>query len=214
MAIQPFRIQISDEVLADLRQRLERTRWPDAVEDAGWDYGSDLETIRSLCDYWRDHYDWRVHERRLNELPQYRVRLSGLGIHFVHARGVGSDPLPLVVTHGWPSCFYEMHKIVGPLSDPAAHGGDPGDAFHVVVPSLPGYGFSDRPRQRGVSTDSVADLWAGLMSELGYERFAAQGGDWGSAVNTALGQRHPDRLVGLHYHMLSPPIDEAALTPE
>ena len=207
----PFRIEVPDAVLADLRRRLLATRWPDSVEDAGWDYGTDLAFMRELCAYWAADYDWRAHERALNELPQFLLNLSGRDVHFIHARGRGPKPLPLVVTHGWPSCFYEMHKILGPLSDPAAHGGDPADAFHVVAPSLPGYGFSERPSTRGVSIDTVADSWVSLMQSLGYERFGAQGGDWGAAVNSALGHRHAGRLVGLHYNMLSVPVDEASL---
>jgi pimeloyl-ACP methyl ester carboxylesterase len=211
----PFTIAVPDVDLEDLHRRLDHVRWPDAVADAGWDYGTDVDYARSLCAYWRDTYDWRAHERALNALPQFRVDIDGQGIHFVHVRGKGPRPMPLVLTHGWPSSFYEMHKVIGPLSDPAAHGGDPLDAFDLVVPSLPGYGFSERPRARGLDTDRIADLWARLMTEvLGYERFGAQGGDWGAAVNTGLGLRHPERLIGLHYNMLVPPIDEATLTPE
>jgi pimeloyl-ACP methyl ester carboxylesterase len=213
--MKPFRIEVPEPVLADLRRRLAETRWPDAVGGAGWDYGTDLEYARELAAYWREGFDWRAQERFLNSLPQFRAEIDGLGIHFVHAKGVGPTPLPLVLTHGWPSSFYEMHKVIGPLSDPAAHGGDPADAFDVVVPSLPGFGFSDRPRERGVDTARIADLWVRLMvDELGYSRFGAQGGDWGAAVNTDLAVRHPERLIGVHYNMLSPPIDESALTPE
>jgi pimeloyl-ACP methyl ester carboxylesterase len=213
--IERFEIAIPEEVLEDLKRRLFSTRWPDAVEDAGWDYGTDLDYARALCDYWRDEYDWRAQERALNALPQFRTMVDGIGIHFVHVKGQGADPLPLVLTHGWPSSFYEMHKIIGPLSNPAAFGGDPDDAFDIVAPSLPGYGFSDRPRERGFDTNRIADVWTRLMVEvLGYERFGAQGGDWGAAVNTGLGTRHPERLIGLHYNMLAPPIDEASLTPE
>lgn len=207
----PFRIEVPDAVLEDLRARLRATRWPDSVQGAGWDYGTDLAFMRELCAYWADSYDWRVHERALNALPQFRADAAGREIHFIHQQGEGPDPLPLVVTHGWPSCFYEMHKIVGPLSDPASHGGDAEDAFHVVAPSLPGYGFSERPSARGVSIETVADSWAVLMESLGYERFGAQGGDWGAAVNTALAHQHPERLVGLHYNMLSVPVDESRL---
>ncbi len=213
--VRPFEIKVPDEVLEDLHRRLEMTRWPDAVEAAGWDYGTDLDYARELCGYWRDHFDWRAQESALNALPQYRAEIDGMGIHFVHVRGRGENPIPLVLTHGWPSSFYEMHKVIGPLSDPAAFGGDPADAFDVVVPSLPGYGFSDRPRERGFDTNRIADIWARLMVDvLGYDRFGAQGGDWGAAVNTGLGTRHADRLIGLHYNMLAPPIDEATLTPE
>lgn len=214
-AVEPFKIAVEQSVLDDLERRLVATRWPDAVEGAGWDYGTDLDYARAVCTYWHDAYDWRRHERALNALPQFRVSIDGLRIHFVHVEGRGPAPLPLVLTHGWPSSFYEMHKIIGPLSDPAAHGGDPADAFHIVAPSLPGYGFSDRPHTRGFDTNRIADTWARLMTEaLGYERFGAQGGDWGAAVNTGLGTRHADRMIGLHYNMLAPPIDEATLDPE
>ncbi|WP_420619123.1 epoxide hydrolase family protein [Candidatus Poriferisocius sp.] len=211
---EPFRIVVPDEVIEDLHRRLDATRWPQALEGVGWDYGSDTAYIAELCRYWRHDYDWRAHEAALNELPQYTQRIDGFDIHFVHAEGQGPDPLPLVITHGWPSCFWEMHKVVGPLSDPAAHGGDPADAFHVVAPSLPGYGFSSPPAQPGVSSARVADMWAELMAALGYERFGAQGGDWGSAVSAALGAMHPERMVGIHLNMVAPPIDEAALTDE
>jgi pimeloyl-ACP methyl ester carboxylesterase len=212
--VTPFRIEVPDAELDDLRRRLAATRWPDSVEDAGWDYGTDLDFMRELCAYWAEGYDWRKHESALNALPHFETKIRGQRIHFIHERGRGPNPMPLVVTHGWPSCFYEMHKIIGPLSDPASHGADPADAFDVVVPSLPGYGFSGRPRKRGLSIDIVSDLWATLMETLGYARFGAQGGDWGAAVNSALGHRHPDRLVGLHYNMLAGPIDEASLTDE
>ncbi len=213
--VEPFEIAVPDEVLEDLHRRLAQTRWPDAVDAAGWDYGTDLDYARELCGYWRDHFDWRAQEKALNALPQYRTQIDGLGVHFVHVKGRGPEPMPIVLTHGWPSSFYEMHKVIGPLSDPAAYGGDPADAFDVVVPSLPGYGFSDRPSQRGFDTNRISDMWARLMVDiLGYERFGAQGGDWGAAVNTGLGLRHADRLIGLHYNMLVPPIDEASLTPD
>ncbi|MBJ20179.1 MAG: epoxide hydrolase [bacterium] len=211
--VEPFEIAVSDESLDDLRSRLARTRWPDAVEDAGWDYGTDLEYARELCDYWRGPFDWRAQEEALNALPQYRADIDGLGIHFVHVKGEGPNPIPLVLTHGWPSSFCEMRKVIGPLSNPAAYGGDPADAFDVVAPSLPGYGFSDAPRERGCDTNRIADIWVQLMVDvLGYERFGAQGGDWGAAVNAGLGTRHAERLIGLHYNMLTPPIDEATLT--
>ncbi len=210
----PFRIAVPDEVIDDLRRRLDATRWPHTLEGVGWDYGSDTAYIAELCRYWGHDYDWQVHEAALNELPQFTQRINGLDIHFVHAEGQGPDPLPLVITHGWPSCFWEMHKVVGPLSDPAAHDGDPADAFHVVAPSLPGYGFSSPPAQPGVSSARVADMWAELMAVLGYGRFGAQGGDWGSAVSAALGAMHPDRMVGIHLTMAAPPIDEAILTAE
>ena len=213
--IEPFEIAVDDSVLEDLHRRLSSVRWPDAVEGAGWEYGSDLDFVRELVTHWREVYDWRAIEAQLNQLPQFRTEIDGMGIHFLHVRGRGPDPIPLVLNHGWPSCFYEMHKVIGPLSDPAAHGGDPADAFHVVVPSLPGYGFSDRPRTRGVDTARIADLWKTLMVDrLGYARFGAQGGDWGAAIQTDLGNRHAEHLIGLHFNMLTPPVDPETLTPE
>ena len=210
--LSPFRIDVPDAVLDDLWHRIDATRWPQTISDAGWDYGTDIDWLRALCAYWRSDYNWRKHEAALNELRQWSVRLAGLDVHCVHAPGRGPKPLPLVLTHGWPSTFYEMHKVIGPLSDPEAHGGDPADAFHVVVPSLPGYGFSSAPTERGWGASRVADLWVELMRALGYERFGAHGGDWGSAVTTALGARHADRMIGIHFAMLAPPIDEATLT--
>ncbi|MBW2233668.1 MAG: epoxide hydrolase [Deltaproteobacteria bacterium] len=213
--MKPFQIEVSDAALEDLQRRLARPRWPNSIADAGWDYGTDLAYAQELVAYWRDEFDWRAQERSLNALPQFRADIDGVGLHFVRVEGRGPNPLPLVLTHGWPSSFYEMHKVIGPLSDPAAHGGDPLDAFDVVVPSLPGYGFSDPPRERGVGAARIADLWVRLMvDELGYPSFGAQGGDWGAAVNTELATRHSERLIGVHYNMLTPPIDEPSLTPE
>lgn len=213
MTVRPFRVAVPDSVLDDLHRRLDATCWPQTIPGAGWDYGTDIDWLRDLCAYWRRTYDWRAHEASINELPQVLVRANGLDIHAVHAPGVGPAPLPLVLTHGWPSTFFEMHKVIGPLRDPGAHGGDPVDAFHVVAPSLPGYGFSGPPIERGWGASRVADAWVELMGALGYERFGAHGGDWGSAVTTALGAHHPGRLAGIHFTMLSPPVDEAALTP-
>ena len=209
-----FAVRVADDDIRDLRRRLNATRWPQAIPGTGWDYGTDVEWLRDLCAYWAEDFDWHAQEDALNALPQLIVSAGGLDIHCVHMRGRGPRPLPLVLTHGWPSTFFEFSKVVGPLTDPAAHGGDPDDAFDVVVPSLPGYGFSTAPRQRGVSTAVVADVWVEVMAALGYERFASHGGDWGSAVTTALGARHPERMVGLHLTMAAPPVDPAALGTE
>ena len=203
MAIERFTINIADAVIADLKRRLVATRWPDELENTGWELGSSLGYMKSLADYWLNVYDWRRHEAVLNELPQYRVALDGLRIHFVHARGKGPKPLPLIITHGWPGSFVEMVRLIPLLTDPETHGGSAEDAFHVIVPSLPGYGFSDRPRERGMNPFEVAALWARLMSELGYERFGAQGGDWGSTVSTALGLDHPLRIIGIHLNYIA-----------
>jgi len=199
MGIQPFTIAVADDVLADLRRRLAATRWPDEVDDAGWDYGANLAYLKGLVAYWRDGFDWRAQEATLNQYAQYRADIDGVGVHFVHERGRGPHPLPLIITHGWPSSFAQMLKIVPLLTDPARYGGDPADAFDVVVPSLPGFGFSDRPRARGMNGQRIATLWARLMADtLGYRRFAAAGGDLGSPVTRRLALAHPDLVVGMH----------------
>ena len=188
--------------LDDLRERLRRTRWPDEIEDAGWDYGSNLGYVRELCAYWAERFDWRAQEERINRFPQFRTEIEGLGIHFVHVRGTGPAPRPLLITHGWPSTFVELLPIIPLLADPGSHGGDPADAFDVVVPSMPGYGFSDRPARRGMSPVRVAGLWHALMTgALGYDRFFAQGGDWGAQITAALGLGYPDRVRGIHLTM-------------
>ena len=202
MHVEPFRIAVPDAVLADLRERLARTRFPDEMPGSGWGDGADLAYVKELVAYWQDRYDWRAAEARLNASPQFRATVGGLGIHFVHVRGTGPRPLPLVVTHGWPGSIAEFQKIIGPLADPAAHGGDPADAFDVVAPSMPGYGFSDHPREPGVDPERIAALWAELMRGLGYARFGAQGGDWGAMVSTYLGANHADAVAGIHLNMV------------
>ena len=202
-APEPFEIHVDDAVLDDLRARLDATRWPDEVDGAGWTMGSNLAYMKDLAAYWRDGYDWREQERRLNALPQFRAEIDGLGIHFVHIEGKGPDPFPLIVSHGWPGSFFEMYKIAGPLTDPAAHGGDPADAFHLVVPSLIGYGFSDASREPGMTTHRMAELFGTLMIDtLGYERFGAQGGDWGSAVTSSLAEQYPANVAGIHLNLV------------
>ena len=202
-APEPFSIHVDDAVLDDLRARLDATRWPDEIDGAGWTMGSNLAYMKELAGYWRDGYDWREQERRLNALPQFRAEIDGLGIHFVHIEGKGPDPFPLIVSHGWPGSFFEMYKIAGPLTDPAAHGGDPADAFHLVVPSLIGYGFSDASREPGMTTHRMAELFGRLMIDtLGYERFGAQGGDWGSAVTSSLAEQYPASVAGIHLNLV------------
>ena len=174
MAAERFSIQISDATLADLASRLEATRWPDELESAGWESGSNLAYMRSLAEYWRHGYDWRREEAALNQLPRYRIALDGVNIHFVHVRGKGPAPLPLIITHGWPGSFVEMMKLIPLLTDPVAHGDSVEDAFDVIIPSLPGYGFSDRPRERGMDPQKIAALWARLMQ-----------GAWLSAIRCA-----------------------------
>jgi pimeloyl-ACP methyl ester carboxylesterase len=195
--MQPFTIHVNEEILDDLRMRLMRTRWPDQVNQAGWEYGTDLSYMKELVGYWLQAFDWRKQEQILNELPQFRATIEGLDIHFVHVRGAGDNPLPLIITHGWPSSFAEMYGIVGPLTDPARHGADPADSFDVVVPSLPGFGFSERPLQRGYL--QVNRLWRKLMTEvLGYPWFVAHGVDIGARVTSTLGRFHSDVVAGIH----------------
>ena len=199
MPVQPFKIEVSDEVLDDLKARLERTRWPDELPGTNWDYGANQDYIKELVEYWRPKFDWRAQEELINSFSHFKTEVDGLGIHFIHEKGQGPNPMPLVVTHGWPGTFFEMHKIIPMLSDPASHGGDSADAFDVVAPSMPGYGFSDHATQRGLDVLSIGDMWAKLMSEnLGYERFGAQGGDWGASVTAKLGFSHSDKVVGIH----------------
>ena len=213
MKIEPFHIRVSDEVLADLRDRLWRTRWPDQIVDSGWRYGTNQEYLRELVTYWLEDFDWRAQESALNRLPHFRAEVDGYGLHFIHQRGHGPAPLPLLISHGWPDSFAGFTDIIGPLTDPAAYGGDPADAFDVVIPSLPGYGFSDRPHAPGMDVMRVAALFAGLMEGLGYTTYGAQGGDWGAAVSTALATAFPDRVCGIHLNMLiaaRPPAGDVA----
>jgi pimeloyl-ACP methyl ester carboxylesterase len=200
-AITPFRIEVPDEALADLRDRLRRTRWPEPETVDDWSQGIPLTYVQELCRYWTDEYDWRRSEARLNALPQYRTTIDGLGIHFIHVRSPQENALPLIITHGWPGSIVEFLKVIGPLADPAAHGGDPADAFHVVCPSLPGYGFSDKPLRHGWDVDHIARAWAELMDRLGYHRYGAQGGDWGASVTTSIGQQDVEHLAGIHLNM-------------
>ncbi|WP_129663681.1 epoxide hydrolase family protein [Phytoactinopolyspora endophytica] len=201
--VTPFRIEIPDDDLLDLRRRLDLTRWPEPETVDDWSQGVPLAYIRELCSYWAATYDWRAAEARLNKLPQFRTEIDGLGVHFVHVRSPHPDAVPLVLTNGWPGSITEYLKVIGPLTDPTAHGGDAADAFHVVCPTLPGYGFSDKPVTPGWGVERIADAWAELMSRLGYDRYGAQGSDWGTSVTTAVGQQHPDHVVGIH---LMPPL--------
>lgn len=195
--MEPFNVDVSPEILFDLRDRLVRTRWPDQVDGAGWDYGTELSYLKELVEYWLTQFDWRKQEQLINALPQFCAQVNGLNIHFVHVRGKGPHPFPLVITHGWPSSFFEMYKIIRPLADPASYGGDPADAFDVIVPSLPGFGFSERPVHRGLVR--VDTFWRTLMTEvLGYRRFGAHGSDIGARVTSALGRFHPDVVSGIH----------------
>jgi len=206
MAVQPYKIEIPDSVLDDLKSRLERTRWPDELPGTGWDYGSNLDYVKELVEYWRTKFDWHAQEKLINSFSHFKSKVDGLNIHFIHEKGKGPNPMPLVITHGWPGTFFEMYKVIPMLSDPASHGGDPADAFDVVAPSMPGYGFSDATDKRGLSVLSISDLWAKLMSEnLGYQKFAAQGGDWGARVSAKLGLSHGDKVIGIHTTSTSSP---------
>ena len=177
--IQPFSIEASDAEIEDLRGRLAATRWPDAETVDDWSQGIPLAYLQEVCAYWGEKYDWRAREAKLNQFAQFRTDVGGLGIHFIHVRSPEADALPLVITHGWPGSVVEFQKVIGPLTDPVAHGGNASDAFHVVCPSMPGYGFSDKPKETGWGVDRIADTWAALMAKLGYDRYVAQGGDWG-----------------------------------
>ncbi|MGE5242949.1 MAG: epoxide hydrolase family protein [Betaproteobacteria bacterium] len=193
-----FRIRLHDRVLADLARRLDATRWPESFDEPeSWATGTDRGYLQGLVEYWRTGFDWRAQEDGLNAWPQFSIEIAGARVHFVHVRGKGPRPLPIVLTHGWPSSFMEMLRLIPLLTDPARHGADPGDSFDVVVPSVPGYAFSSRPNGP-VTADSVAAAWVQLMSALGHDRFAAHGGDIGSGITTALGRHYPDRLVGIH----------------
>jgi len=199
--ITPFRFTASDEQLADLRGRLTGTRWPEREPVVDWSQGAPLEKVQALCAYWAQQYDWRRCEAKLNALGQYRTEIDGLGIHFLHVRSPEPNALPMVMTHGWPGSVIEFLKVIGPLSDPRAHGGDPQDAFHLVLPSLPGYGFSEKPTRAGWGVRRIAEAWAQLANRLGYERYVAQGGDWGAAVTTAMGVLRPPELLAIHLNM-------------
>jgi pimeloyl-ACP methyl ester carboxylesterase len=198
----PFHIQVAEEILIDLRERLARTRWLDSLPDTGWDYGTNRAYLQQLVTYWSEQYDWRAQERFLNTFPQFQTEIDGTSLHFVHVKGKGAHPFPLLISHGWPGSFFEMYKVIGPLTDPASFGGDPRDAFDVVVPSLPGYGFSGPTNSRGVTVARMAEIFVSLLHDLGYERFAAQGGDWGSYITTTLGRAYPDKVIGVHLNML------------
>ena len=215
MEPRPFRVDVADEILRDLRKRLARTRWPDAAPGSTWEYGTDRTYLRELVTYWRDQFDWRAQERLLNTLPQFTVPLDGIDLHFIHQRGVGPTPLPLLLSHGWPGSVWEFRSLIPLLTDPAAHGGDPADAFTIVAPSLPGYGFSFRPDGPRFGVPEIARTLATLMTDvLGYARYGAQGGDWGSFVSARLAADHPERLYGIHLNMLPVPREPDALDPQ
>ncbi|HLY56107.1 MAG TPA: epoxide hydrolase, partial [Stellaceae bacterium] len=203
--IENFTVNISEPVLDDLRRRLAATRWAADYANDDWGYGTNGAYLKELCAYWQDGYDWRRHERAMNGFRHFRTEIDGIPIHFIHERGKGPAPMPLVMTHGWPWTFWDLHKVIRPLTDPASFGGDPADAFDVVVPSLPGFGFSTPLRKPGYPYWRTADLWVTLMRErLGYDRFAAQGGDYGAFVTGQLGHKYAAHVIGIHVHLIGP----------
>lgn len=216
-AIEPFHLHIPESELEDLRQRLAHTRWPEKEPVGDWSQGAPLKNMRELCDHWQHRYDWRRCETMLNGFGQFRTTISGLGVHFLHIRSPHAEALPMIMSHGWPGSIVEFHKVIGPLTDPVAHGGEVSDAFHLVIPSLPGYGFSDRPSTPGWTIERIAGLWVTLMGRLGYHhRFVAQGGDWGAAITAAIGAMRPAGCIGVHLNtaMFSPaPGDEVDPSP-
>jgi epoxide hydrolase len=196
--ITPFTINIPQSALDDLKRRLDMTRWPNRQTVSDWSQGVPLDKARALIEYWRTQYDWRRAEKKINGFAQYRTEIDGLGIHFIHARSQHEDALPVILTHGWPGSIIEFLDVIDPLTNPTAYGGKPGDAFHVILPSLPGFGFSDQPADAGWDVLRIAKAWIVLMQRLGCKRWVAQGGDWGAAVTTALGKLKPPGLAGIH----------------
>lgn len=208
----PFQINIDDDILSDLQNRLAQTRWPDEVPGAGWNYGTDLAYLKDLVIYWRDHFNWRFQEIELNRFRQYVVPLAGIDLHFIHEPGHGPNPMPLLISHGWPGSVFEFQKLIPMLTEPARFGADPDDSFSVVAPSLPGYTFSFKPNQQRFSVEYIAKVFAQLMTDvLGYERYGAQGGDWGSFVTSRLACDIPQKLYGIHLNLLPLSRDAAAL---
>ena len=197
-AVVPFAIHVPDDVLKDLKARLARARFPDELDGAAWDYGMNLGYLKGLVEYWRDRFDWRAQERRLNQFNQFKTKIDGLEIHFIHQRSHNPNALPLLLLNGWPSSIDEYSKVIGPLTDPVSYGGRAEDAFHVVIPSMPGYGFSDKPRERGYGNDRITADWASLMARLGYTRYGTQGTDIGAGIATQLAIDDRAHVVGLH----------------
>ncbi|GLW65285.1 microsomal epoxide hydrolase [Actinomadura rubrobrunea] len=202
----PFRLDVPQADLDDLAARLERTRWPDQMPGVGWDHGIPLERVKELAEHWRTGFDWRAQEAALNAFPQITTVIDGTRVHALHVRSPEPDALPLVITHGWPGSVADYLDVIGPLTDPRAHGGDPRDAFHLVIPSLPGFGPSGPTREPGWDVGRIARAWAELMARLGYERYGAQGGDWGTPVSCELSATVPERVVGVHLTYLPTPV--------
>jgi len=209
--ILPFEIQVSDAAIEDLQRRLASTRIPDQLAQTSWEYGTDSSYLAELLSYWQNDFDWREQESQLNQFDQFKTEIDGLDMHFIHQRSENPDAIPLMVVHGWPGSVAEFTKIIGPLTDPVAHGGNIADSYHVIAPSLPGFGFSEKPNQPGYSPEKFAHILAALMERLGYEQYAIAGGDWGAIINRYLANNYADRLIGLHSNMVlaNPPADEA-----
>jgi pimeloyl-ACP methyl ester carboxylesterase len=199
--IRPFRVNIPESELKDLRHRIKNTRWPDKETVADDSQGVQLETMKKLAEYWAHDYDWRKAEKKLNSYPQFMTNIDGLDIHFIHVRSTYKNALPVIITHGWPGSIIEQLKVIGPLTNPTAYGGSEEDAFHVVIPSLPGYGFSGKPTQPGWDPVRIANAWITLMNRLGYNEYVAQGGDWGNAISEIMGLIEPQGLLGIHTNM-------------
>lgn len=209
--ILPFEISIPDSAIDDLKSRLANTRLPDQIADTTWEYGTDSSYLRELLEYWLNDFDWREQESQLNQFDQFKTEIDGLSMHFIHQRSENPDAIPLMVVHGWPGSVAEFDKIIGPLTDPASHGGNATDSYHVIAPSLPGFGFSEKPNQPGYSPEKIAHILAALMERLDYEQYAIAGGDWGAIINRHLANHYPERLIGLHSNMVlaGPPEDQA-----
>ena len=197
-AIVPFKIHVSDAVLTDVKRRLSQARFADEFPDAGWDYGTNLAYLKNIVDYWSDKYDWRAQEKRLNEFDQFTTNIDGVDIHFIHQRSKNPNATPLLLLNGWPSSIVEYEKVIGPLTDPVARGGRPEDSFHVVIPSMPGFGFSGKPAQRGYNPERIARIWIQLMARLGYTRYAAHGSDWGNGIATRVALDDSSHVMALH----------------
>ena len=214
--IRKFQLEVTDAVLDDLKKRLSMTRWPNKETPEDWSQGIPLGYMKELCDYWQHEYDWRAREERLNRFPQFITEIDGVDIHFIHLPSVHQNARPLIITHGWPGSVVEFHKVIEPLADPTAHGGNTEDAFHVVVPSLPGYGFSGKPEVTGWGIEKIADVWGELMARLGYDHYFAQGGDWGAMVTTHIGLQDKEHCDAIHLNMpvvIPDPNTMAELTP-
>lgn len=208
-SITPFEIVVPDAAISDLKTRLQNTRLPDQISETTWEYGTDKTYLTELIDYWENEFDWKEQERTLNEFDHFKTEIDEIEMHFIHQRSEHPDAIPLMIVHGWPGSISEFSKIIDPLVDPVAYGGSASDAFHVITPSLPGFGFSSAPTQPGYSPEKIAHILAALMEKIGYQRYAIAGGDWGAIINRYLAFNYPDRLIGLHSNMMlaGPPTD-------